>query len=227
MKKYKFVPKEFDSDSGILKFSETDEQLSVAAGQDKRKIRSTSRAALILNRVMFNLGQEIESFTSNDPYRVGLYLALEPGPISHSVVRDLARQSEESFSQNFIHLYPPKQHFKTLICMGAAAVSIANNIRGPVNSYHDFYTGAKDAFCQANMDLECNRIDLAIVGSVMSLEDELLTSKVLALRPKNMILSEGCAIVLLTKPELIEECTKKKDQKYFYGIADPLMGVGE
>jgi hypothetical protein len=137
---------------------------------DTRALRSMSRNACLLTQAAMGAKSQLRL---EDPYRVGLYVAVENGSVEYSAVQSTMSVDNESFAESYRQLRNPKMYLKQLPNLAAAQVGIFLGILGPMGVFTHSRWGAVHALDQARMDLSEKKIDQALVLGAFSLEDPL------------------------------------------------------
>lgn len=190
---------------------------------DTRALRVLSRAGLILYRATSACKNSLAHTLGQDPTRVGLYCAIDQGPMEYSVMAKIARAPEIEMNKILRQHLPPKQLFRSGSNIAAAQTSIFLGIHGPMHSFLHGKFGALHAWTQAELDLKQGVIDTALVCGAFSLEDPLLNQKTLLDCPPGSPLSEGgAAIVLRAGQHFPLDVTRSMHEPY-YGSADALV----
>lgn len=189
---------------------------------ERRLIRSMGRYSLLLSYCLNAIKDSFElgRFALD---RIGVYLALDSGPVFDSALKELASVNSSDLAVEFKKLVPPKQHLKTNFGIGAAIIPILLKSQGPINTFYNLRTGVKEAFDFAEFDIQRGAIDLAVVASAFSGEDRLgclRTSKKLGIAT----LKEGAGIVLMGASQNPINIWDELDvSSWEFGIASPLL----
>lgn len=186
----------------------------------QRNKKSMSRAALLLSTMAPELKKNIARELLA-PETVGVYCANEQGPLHFEMLMHSLDKSTEDLPKLFKENWSPKQHLKSGASMVGANLSILLGTMGPLLTYTDRKNAAYQALDQANLDLADGRVTAAIVCTVNSLEDPLLTKQMTTELGAGTILSEAIAAVILRRPWKKTFILPKGER--FFGIAHPLV----
>ncbi len=168
---------------------------------DRRAYRSLSRTGLLLCAAGLPAAAPLAPLLAADPYGVGVYCAVDPGPQNYQAARRLAGGSRQEFAAVWKQLNHPKRYLSQLANLPAAHLGIFLGIRGPVNVYCHSAASACHAVEQARLDLAAGTVAAALVCAAFSLEDALLALRVRLDHP-GAVVCEGAAAVLLTAADL-------------------------
>ena len=131
--------------------------------------RTLSRAGILLACASLDSIEPLKPFLARDPFSVGLYCAMEPGPVDFQAAR-LMNTSEKSFAEVYRENVSPKIYFHTMPSLPAAHISIHLGIQGRSAAFTDSVAGSGMALQQAKRDLASGRIQAALVCGAFSLE---------------------------------------------------------
>jgi hypothetical protein len=168
----------------------------VAALPDRRAYRSLARTGLMLCAVGLAAARHLAAALAADPYRVGIYCAVDPGPQNYEAARLLAGRERREMAALWKQLNHPKRYLSQLANLPAAHLGIFLGIRGPVNVYCHSTDAARHAVEQAELDLAAGTVAAALVCAAFSLEDPLLALRVRMARP-DAVVREGAAAAVL------------------------------
>lgn len=205
------------------------QERDLVALPDPRSYRTLSRAGLILFRCIYANIQAIRNHLSLPGERIGLYCALDTGPLDYESIQRAESLPAERVNEFLLAGTPPKQSFKNGQNFVGAQLAIDLGIRGPFNTYSHGRFGCLHALMQAEGHLNAGVIDLALVFSAFSLEDPLQTAKTLMDAPAGCVLSEGAGLVILKsdsnflKWELEFNRMSTPATGPYFGISHPLM----
>lgn len=203
---------------------------------DKRAYRSMSRASVLMSATGLDLKEEVSIFTNDDPFKVGIYAALNNGPEDYECATSLLECSDQDFAMAYKKARSPKHYLKQLPNLAPAQLGIFLGIMGPVNTYTHQKFGSLHAIDQARFDLEHGKIDAALVCASFSLEDPLLCLRTLKNLSKEVILTEGSVSFLITRDDLdtlkqnqcFEPSHKPPEQgDAYFGVADQLIKTAQ
>jgi 3-oxoacyl-(acyl-carrier-protein) synthase len=190
---------------------------------DPKALRSMSRASVLLSNLCMDMKDILAPYLEEDAFSVGIYCAVENGPI-HA---PSTKQINESPAENFVELYrklrSPKMYLKQLPNLVPAQLGISLGIRGVMNVYTHSTQGSLQAMQQAEEDLWHGRVKVALVCSSNAFDDFLIVDRARKLDPRT--LSEGVGAMLLKKNEVKTDWRGafKKDPQESYGISDQII----
>lgn len=187
---------------------------------DRRAFRSMSRASLFLSHVCMEAKETLRPFLEENPFSVGVYCAVENGPIDAPSTSEILR-SPMGFAESYRKFRNPKMYLKQLPNLAPAQMGISLNLRGLMNVYTHSTAGSFHALDQAREDLAAGRVKAAVVCSAHAFDDFLVVSR--TRRKDNRRLVEGAAACVATNipPRWAEALTP--DPHNYYGISDPLI----
>jgi hypothetical protein len=192
---------------------------------DRRVYRSLSRVGILLSLVCLKAKEELDIFLRKDPFSVGVYCAVENGPVDFASVKQMVDVPKEAFSESYKKLFNPKMYLRQLPNLAAAQVGIFLGLLGPTNVYNNSGYGSIHALKQAEMDLSDNRINAALVCSAFSFENPLIMERIRRSVLNERILSEGAGAMLLV-PDGIETKWQNMDYertKEYFGISHQII----
>lgn len=204
------------------------ETTALVALPDRRAYRSIARNGVMLCAVGLASAGALAPWIAADPYRAGIYCALDNGNQNYEGARELARSPASEFAARFKQLNHPKRYLSQLVNLPAAHLGIFLGLRGPVNVYCHSTAAVAHALDQAGLDLETGVVDAALVCSAFALDDPLLALRARLACPAGTVLSEGAAAVLLVSgdggddPFPIPEPVPGGD---CHGLAQPLIDL--
>lgn len=192
---------------------------------DRRAFRTMSRAAMMLSKVGLESKEVINPVLEKDPFKVGIYFAVENGPVDLESTYAMKDMTSENFAVEYKKNRNPTMYLKQLPNLAAAHLGIYMGIFGPMNVYNDSQNGSLHALDQAEFDLNQGLVDIAIVGSSFSFESPLavMRNAVSFQGPKTMC--EGAAVLVLKKSEQKTDWSKMNFGKMneYYGVADQII----
>ena len=165
---------------------------------DRKVYRSMSRAGVLLSRVCLDGQLVIKPFLDTSPFCVGIYAALENGPVDLKSTHEMIDVSQEDFAEQYKKLRNPKMFLMQLPNLAAAQMGIFLGILGPLNVYNSSSYGSMHALEQAEMDLHEGRVDAALVCSAFSFENPMILERISRQPLQDRVLCEGAAALLLT-----------------------------
>ena len=203
------------------------ENEKIAKVADMRVLRSMSRAGLILCRVAMDCMDLLNDRVTLNPVRTGLYCGVDQGPIDYDLVEKISQSPEQEMGSILLRATKPKQIFKMYPNYSTNQVGIMLGVQGPMQTFTNMKFGSLHALEQAEFDLWHGAIDLAFVCSANSIEDPMVSTRVLSESPEDIILAEGGAALILAKSSTRTnwENSEMTKDKIFYGITDPLIRI--
>jgi 3-oxoacyl-(acyl-carrier-protein) synthase len=192
---------------------------------DPRAYRSMSRVAVLMSQPCLESESLLRPYLEKNSFSVGLYCAIETGPIDYPSTYELGTVSPDDFPEKYRKLRSPKMYLKQLPNLAPAQIGIFLKIQGPMGCYNHSTAGSVQALEQAEEDLYSGLIDAALVCSGLSFEDDLLTMRSQIETPKEKILCEGAAALLLVPNGVRTPWAQNlvSDPKRYFGIADPIV----
>lgn len=192
---------------------------------DERIYGVLNRAGLLLQR----LAQDAISHLGASKDRIGIYGALDLGPVSYRFVREIAQEHDaEKRGMLYRRGRSPKAGLKVAGYLQLAQLAIALGVRGPLSHYGDLDYAAWHALDHAEFDLRQGLVELAIVCGASELDDPMLISR--NRRNPGLALSEGASLLVLAPGG--EDIARREDLvaapkpgEVFFGIADPLIRI--
>jgi len=165
---------------------------------DRKVYRSMSRAGVLLSVVCLDGQQVIQPFLDKSPFCIGIYAALENGPVDLKSTLEMIDVSREDFAEQYKKHRNPKMFLMQLPNLAAAQMGIFLGILGPLNVYNSSTYGSIHALEHAEMDLHEGRVDAALVCSAFSFENPLILERIRRQTLQDRILCEGAAELVLT-----------------------------
>jgi hypothetical protein len=210
-----------------IRFPMTNEE--IVELPDARLYRSLSRAGLLLISAGLSSRPLVQPFLDQDPFRVGIYCALEQGPNDFACAKEMVGTPPEVFAATYKKLRSAKQYLNQLPSVPPSQLGILLGAMGPQNVYQHSQYACLHALEQAEADLSEQVVNVAIVCSVFSLEDPLINMRVWQSMPDFKPLSEVAVVVVLASGHGYRDWTKyiNATMDINYGIAQPLMRVIE
>jgi hypothetical protein len=218
----------YDGDVSVphaLAFPEPDDQLVQLP--DPRAYRSLSRAGLLLIAAAVRSQEALSPFLAEDPFKIGIYCAMENGPNDFNSAKQMINTPPEDFAETYKILRSPKQYLKQLPNVPPSQLAVVLGIMGPLTLYQHSRFGCLQALDQAEFDLNTGAIRAALVCSAFSLDDPLLSVRAYRNAPEAAVLCESAAALLLVAGG---EYTNWRSRLpayngYFYGIAQDLVNL--
>lgn len=197
---------------------------------DAKSFRSMTRASVMLSHLCFKAKEAMSPFLSQSPFSVGIYCAVENGPIdAESTQKILDQMRDQKAPHRFAEYYKkyrnPKMYLKQLPNLAPAQMGISLGLQGPMNVYTHATEASLHALEQAEWDLKDKRVDAALVCSAHAFDDHLVLIRSQKNDPRT--LTEGAAAVLLAPNETFVDWVAKEqsDSENFFGIADQLVNI--
>jgi hypothetical protein len=193
---------------------------------DPRAYRALSRAGVLLAAAGLPAAETLVPFLAADPFRVGIYCALEGGPNDYACAKQMIDTPPEQFATSYKSLRSAKQYFKQLANVPPAELAIFLGIMGPLYVFTHSRLGAFHALDQAEFDLDAARVDAALVCGAFSLEEPLPAMRARRSTPSQVVLSEGAACLVLVRGGIDGVSTERDDDTgdgRAYGIVHPLV----
>lgn len=192
---------------------------------DPRVFRSMSRAAVLLSMVCLRAKEQILAQLAEDPFSVGVYCAVENGPVDFESTKQIVGATKENFAELYKRYRNPKMYLKQLPNLAAAQMGIFMGILGPMHVYNHSKFGCISALEQAELDLETGLVKLALVCSSFSFENPLVVERARRATSPNRIVCEGAGALLLASDG---KSTDWQNQDYgnmeeFFGISQQVI----
>jgi 3-oxoacyl-(acyl-carrier-protein) synthase len=192
---------------------------------DRRAFRTMSRAAMMLSVLGMSAKEVLDPVLKKDPFRVGVYFAVENGPVDYESTLKMKDLTQESFANDYKKNRSPTMYLKQLPNLAAGHFAIFLGIFGPMNVYNDSQKGALHALEQAELDLNEGVIDLAVVGASFSFENPLAVERNHQCFLKDKTLCEGAGLMVLKKSSQITDWSERSfgGMNDYFGIADQVI----
>lgn len=190
---------------------------------DPKAFRSMSRTAVFLANMCEQARSTMAQFQTKTPFTIGVYAAVENGPIDAPSTAKIIGQDALKFSDAYRKFRNPKMYLKQLPNLIPAQMGIFMNLQGPMNVYTHSTQGPLQALEQAEWDLQNGTVEAALVCTASAFDDFLVMKRIrhFDIRCQN----EGAAAMLLVKDGGVTDWASKmvRDEKNFFGIADQLV----
>jgi 3-oxoacyl-(acyl-carrier-protein) synthase len=211
-----------DTVSAVLKVEIESNALKL---HDPKAFRSMSRAALFLSHICFDLQPILKPYLDRSPFSVGIYCAVENGPIDAPTTAKMLDVAPEKFAEMYRKLRNPKMYLKQLPNLVPAQLGIFLNIQGIMNVYTHSEQAGIQALEQAEIDLQRGDVDAALVCSAHAFDDYMVVKRTRV--TDSRVLSEGAAVLLLINEgtETNWKSQIKHNHKIGFGISDQLINL--
>jgi hypothetical protein len=192
---------------------------------DRRVHRSMSRAALLLSLVCLELQPSLKPFLDRSSFSIGIYCAIENGPIDLSSTVEMLHVPESEYAEQYRKTHNPKMFLMQLPNLAAAQLGIFLGIMGPVNVFNSSRYGSIHALEQAEKDLAEGYVEAALVCSAFSFENPLVLERIRRQDLMGRVLCEGAAAMLLTADGNVSEWSGKDvdSADSYFGISHQLV----
>jgi hypothetical protein len=190
---------------------------------DPKAFRSMSRASIFLSNLCLELKPLIEATLQESPFSIGLYCAVENGPIDAPSTQKIISGPADQFADLYRKNRSPKMYLKQLPNLVPAQLGISLGIQGPMNVYTHSTLGSLQAIEQAEEDLWYDRVKLAVVCSSHAFDDFLVVLRTRKFDPR--VIVEGAGAMLLKKNAEKTNWKKKikASKEETYGISDQIV----
>lgn len=209
---------------------------------DPKAFRSMSRASLVLSSWAEEIKSVLSPFLEQSSFSVGIYCAVENGPIDGPSTAEIIKRSSEQFDVSFAEAYRklrnPKMYLKQLPNLVPAQLGISLGVQGPMNVYTHSIDGSLQALEQAKIDLRSQFVKAALVVSAHTFDDFWVVKR--SRKQDTRVLCEGAAGLILVNTEVDSEIDNKNslmdmkkslksdffyDLQNYFGISDPLVNL--
>ncbi len=196
-----------------------------AALPDRRVYRSMSRAGVLLSLACLEGREVMQPFLDDSPFSVGVYCAIENGPVDLRSAHAMLDVSRENFAEQYRKLRNPKMYLMQVTNLAPAQMGIFLGIMGPLQVYNTSTCGGIHALEQAEMDMADGRVSAALVCSAFSFENPLVLERIRRLELHDRVLCEGAGALLLLPDG---QTTDWNDLDYdntnaYYGVAHHII----
>ncbi len=193
---------------------------------DPKAFRSMSRASIFLSHLAMQAQEELSRFTSQSPFSVGIYCAVENGPIdAPSTVKILAQNDSAGFGDYYRKFRNPKMYLKQLPNLVPAQMGISLGLQGTMNVYTHSTVASIQALEQAEWDLKTKSIQAAFVCSAHAFDDFMVIKRTRHFDER--CINEGAAAALLVDNGQFTDWQQKipNDAQNTFGISNQLMNL--
>lgn len=206
---------------------------------DPKAMRSMSRASILMSGMAEEMRPILQPYLEKSPFSVGIYCAVENGPIDGPSTAEILNRSTEKFDFQFAEAYRklrnPKMYLKQLPNLAPAQLGISLGIQGPMNVYTHSLYACQQALEQAEMDLRMGSVEAALVITAHAFDDFWVVKRT-RLQDERTICEGAAAQILVNEGQQASVSTRvpmKKSLKtqYFFdaanyfGISDPLINL--
>jgi hypothetical protein len=204
---------------------------------DPKAMRSMSRAAVFLSSMAAEMKPVLEPYLQKSPFSVGIYCAVENGPIDGPSTAEILNRSFGQFDFPFAEAYRklrnPKMYLKQLPNLAPAQLGISLGVQGPMNVYTHSLYGCQQALEQAESDLLNGSIEAALVLTAHAFDDFWVVKRT-RLQDERVICEGSAALILCLSEgqsgqvEQVKKATKREypiDALNYFGISDPLINL--
>jgi len=192
---------------------------------DRKVYRSMSRSGILLSLACLKGRKAIQPFLDDSPFSVGIYCAIENGPVDLPSAYAMVDVPREDFADCYRKYRNPKMFLTQVTNLAPAQMGIFLSIMGPMNVYNSSVYGSVHAIDQACQDLDEGRVAAALVCSAFSFEDPLVLERVRRWELGDRVLCEGAGAMILTsgKQGSALPCYDSDDGEHYYGIAHQII----
>ncbi len=191
---------------------------------DPRVVRSVSRAAVLMLSLCLEAKDRLAEQLAADPYSVGIYAAVENGPVDFPSLLKIYQAPPKSFAENYRAFRNPKMYLKQLPNLAAAQLGIFLGVRGPMNVYTHSTLAGGQALRQADSDLNAGEVKMALVCTGTGFEDPLAVVRA-GREAGTRVLCEGAAAILLAPNGRRQNWKNESNPiaEEYYGIGDEIF----
>lgn len=194
---------------------------------DPRAFRAMSRASVMLSHVCTEARLHFAEQVAMDPFSVGVYCAVENGPIDAPSTAKILAAASDDFVQSYRKCRNPKMYLKQLPNVAPAQMGIFFGLQGPMNVYTHSRMAGWHALDQAEQDLNSGLVEMALVCTAHAFDDFIVVKR--TSQQDSRTLTEGAAGILLGRSSAREsknwESVIHNDPKHYFGIGDPIINL--
>jgi hypothetical protein len=190
---------------------------------DAKAFRSMSRASVFLSHIC-QLGHEaMAPFLAKSPYSLGIYCAVENGPIDGPSTVKILAQDAAAFAESYRKFRNPKMYLKQLPNLVPAQMGISLGLQGAMNVYTHSRMASLQALDQAEWDLKTGVVEAALVCTAHAFDDFLVVKRTRTVT--DLTISEGAAAALLVADGELRDWKQNipRDGDNFFGISDQMI----
>ncbi len=191
---------------------------------DAKAFRSMSRASVFMSSLCMQASEILRPFLNRSPFSVGVYCAVENGPIDAASTAKILEQNDPAqFAEFYRKFRNPKMYLKQLPNLVPAQMGISMGLQGPMNVYTHSLFGSLHALEQAEWDLKTGLVEAALVCTAHAFDDFMVMKR--SRSAEHRCLTEGAAAILLVKDGTFTDWPSqvKRDEDNFFGISDQLI----
>ncbi len=192
---------------------------------DRKAFRSMSRASVLLSLACLEARASLNSFLVHSPFEVGIYCAVENGPVDLRSASAMREVSADDFADEYKRVRNPKLFLKQVPNLAPAQMAIFLGTMGPLNVYNHSSWGCVHAFDQAEADIQEGRVKAALVCSAFSFEDPIVLEGIRRKALKDRVLCEGAGAMLLVPDASFRDWSDHDfhNSESYYGISHQLI----
>jgi hypothetical protein len=195
-----FEPVYRDSIDGLIRYPEESANIKI---HDPRAFRSMSRASVLLSNVCLGLGEVIDPYLKRSPFSVGLYCAVENGPMDPESTVAVVNAPPEKFADVYRKAKNAKMYLKQLPNVVSAQLSIFLNVQGPMTVYLNSLYAVEQALIDAETDLRSGTVEAAVVCATHAFDDFLIVKRSRSEDPRP--LAEGAAVLVIGREGIMRD----------------------
>lgn len=188
-----------------------------------KAFRSMSRASVMLSHLAMDAQPHFADQTAKDPFSIGIYCAVENGPIDAASTSKISEQATEQFIEAYRKHRNPKMYLKQLPNIVPAQLGISFGLQGPMNVYTHSRMAGFHAIDQAEQDLKNGVVEMALVCAAHAFDDFFIVKRTRTQDAR--ILTEGAAAMLLIPSSTKSSWTETTDADHYFGIGDPIINL--
>ena len=194
---------------------------------DPKAFRSMSRASLLLSNICMEAQPHFAAQVAKDPFSVGIYCAVENGPIDAPSTAKILAAPVDDFVQSYRKCRNPKMYLKQLPNIVPAQMGIFFGLQGPMNVYTHSRMAGWHALDQAEQDLKTGLVEMALVCTAHAFDDFIVVKR--TSYQDSRTLAEGAAGILLGRSEKTKDWGGliNTDPKHYYGIGDIVINLAK
>ena len=193
---------------------------------DPKALRSMSRAAVFLANLCYEGRQVFASLQSQSPFAIGVYCAVENGPIdAPSTQKIIDQRDPRHIADHYRKFRNPKMYLKQLPNLAPAQMGISLGLQGPMTVFTHSTHAALHALDQAEWDLRQGVVEAALVCTANAFDDYVIVRRAHNSDPRTLNEAAG-AMLLGPSPEFSDWSSEiVHDPKNYFGISDPLISI--